>query len=319
MGKKDKIYGVIEADLETFRKEYKAALIGETSSKMDFVNYIIKSEGKGMRPVLLLLTACLHGKVNSASIYSAVILELTHNASLIHDDVVDEAYQRRNRFSVNALWRSKKAVLIGDYVFSKAILTAAKNSLYYVLEDVAKVIEDMSLGEIEQSDATIKLDITETLYYDVIRRKTASLMSCAARLGAASVQANAEDCQKMSRLGEMIGMMFQIKDDILDYTGGNSGKMIGNDLKEKKITLPLIYALKKGDKSEVNTILKLLRKGNHISKISSFVFEKGGIALAQKKIDSISSEAKEIVNSYPPSESRTALIDLIDFIIDRDK
>lgn len=319
MGKKDKIYGVIDADLEEFRKEYRAALTGEVSSKMDFVNYIIRSEGKGMRPVLLLLAARLHGEVNSASIHSAVILELTHNASLIHDDVVDEAYQRRNRFSINALWRSKKAVLIGDYVFSKAILTAAKNSLYYVLEDVARVIEDMSLGEIEQSDATIKLDITEALYYDVIRRKTASLMSCSARLGAVSAHANAEDCEKMSRLGEMIGMMFQIKDDILDYTGGNSGKMIGNDLKEKKITLPLIYALKKGDKSEVNTILRLLRKGNQISKISSYVFEKGGIALAQKKIDAISSEAKEIVNSYPPSEYRNALIELIDFIIDRDK
>lgn len=319
MSKKDKIFDVIEADLDRFRNEYKAALIGEKNSKMDFVNYILKSEGKGMRPVLLLLSARLHGEINDSSIFSAVILELTHNASLIHDDVVDEAYQRRNRFSVNALWRGKKAVLIGDYVFSKAILTAAKNSLSYVLEDIAKVIEDMSLGEIEQSDATIKLDITESLYYDVIRRKTASLMSCAARLGAISTHASDAECEKMSRLGEIIGMIFQIKDDILDYTGGNSGKMIGNDLKEKKITLPLIYALKKGEKSEVNTILKLLRKGNNISKISSYVFEKGGIALSQKKIDIMSTEAKELVMTYPDSQYRDAMIGLIDYIIDRDK
>lgn len=319
MSKKDKIFDVIEADLDRFRKEYKAALIGEKNSKMDFVNYILKSEGKGMRPVLLLLSARLHGEINDSSIFSAVILELTHNASLIHDDVVDEAYQRRNRFSVNALWRAKKAVLIGDYVFSKAILTAAKNSLSYVLEDIARVIEDMSLGEIEQSDATIKLDITENLYYDVIRRKTASLMSCAARLGAISTHASDAECEKMSRLGEIIGMIFQIKDDILDYTGGNSGKMIGNDLKEKKITLPLIYALKKGEKSEVNTILKLLRKGNNISKISSYVFEKGGIALSQKKIDIMSTEAKELVMTYPESQYRDAMIGLIDYIIERDK
>lgn len=319
MSKKDKIFDVIEVDLNRFRKEYKAALIGEKNSKMDFVNYILKSEGKGMRPVLLLLSARLHGEINDSSIFSAVILELTHNASLIHDDVVDEAYQRRNRFSINALWRSKKAVLIGDYVFSKAILTAAKNSLSYVLEDIARVIEDMSLGEIEQSDATIKLDITENLYYDVIRRKTASLMSCAARLGAVSTHASDAECEKMSRLGEIIGMMFQIKDDILDYTGGNSGKMIGNDLKEKKITLPLIYALKKGEKVEVNNILKLLRKGNNISKISSFVFEKGGIALSQKKIDLMSEEAKELVMTYPNSVHRDAMIGLIDYIINRDK
>ncbi|MEG0499823.1 MAG: polyprenyl synthetase family protein, partial [Rikenellaceae bacterium] len=220
---------------------------------------------------------------------------------------------------INALWRSKKAVLIGDYVFSKAILAAADNSLSYVLADIAKVIEDMSLGEIEQSDATIKLDITENLYYDVIRRKTASLMSCAARLGAVSTGASEEQCEKMSRLGEMIGMIFQIKDDILDYTGGNSGKMIGNDLKEKKITLPLIYALKKGEKSEVNNILKMLRKGNHISKITSFVIEKGGIALSRKKMEMMSEEAKELVMTYPASPYRDTMIGLIDYIIERDK
>lgn len=319
MDKKDKFFSVIDTELERFREEYKSALSGDTHSVMDFVNYIIKSEGKGMRPVLLLLSANMHGVVNDASINSAVILELTHNASLIHDDVVDEAYQRRNRFSVNALWRSKKAVLIGDYVFSKAILTAAKKSLYYVLEDVARVIEDMSLGEIEQSDATIKLDITEAIYYDVIRRKTASLMSCAARLGAISTNASSEQCQKMSEIGELIGMMFQIKDDILDFTGGDSGKMIGNDLKEKKITLPLIYALKKGDHNQSSRILKLLRKGNNISEITSYVIEKNGIVLAEKKIEAISKEAKEIIMTYPPSVYREAMIELVDFIINRNK
>lgn len=319
MEKKDKIFDVIESDLVRFREAYKGALTGENASKMDFVKYILKSEGKGMRPVLLLLAARLHGEPNKASIYSAVILELTHNASLIHDDVVDEAYQRRNRFSVNALWRSKKAVLIGDYVFSKAILTASKNGLHYVLEDVAKVIEDMSLGEIEQSDATIKLDITESLYYDVIRRKTASLMSCSTRLGALSTGANDEQINKMNKLGELIGIMFQIKDDILDFTGINSGKMVGNDLKEKKITLPLIYALKKGSRSEVNEILKMLRKGNNISKISDYVFEKGGIELSQNKIKAMSVEAKEIVMSYPDSQYRAAFLNLIDYIIEREK
>lgn len=318
MSKNNKIFGVIEADIEHFRKDYRAALIGERGSKLDFVSYILKSEGKGIRPTLLLLAAHLHGETNQTSINSAIILELTHNASLIHDDVVDEAYQRRNRFSINALWRSKKAVLVGDYVFSKAILTASRNELYYVLEDVAKVIEEMSLGEIEQSDATLKLDITEGLYYEIIRRKTASLMSCAARLGARSTGADEQQQEKMSRLGDIIGVMFQIKDDILDFTGNNSGKKTGNDLKEKKITLPLIYALRKGEKKEVNSILKLLRKGGREAQIEAYVHQKKGIELSQSKIEAMSGEAKDIVMSYPPSPYRDALIDLIDFIIDRD-
>lgn len=323
MSKMELIFRPIEGDLERFKKRYKEVLSGDRASKMDFVNYILKIEGKGLRPVLLFLTAHLHGEINDKSVNSAVILELTHTASLVHDDIVDEAFQRRGKFSINALWRSKKAVLIGDYIFSKAILTASQNELYNVLGDVARVIEAMSIGELEQSDATICLDITEARYFEVIRCKTASLMSCASKLGAVSVGASEQDCAKMEKLGEIIGIMFQIKDDILDYMGGSTGKMAGNDLKEHKITLPLIYALKKGDKSEVNTILKLLResdeKKGYISKITSYVVEKGGIILSQKKIDSLREEAKEILASYPESQYKKSLLDLIDFVTERDK
>ena len=323
MAKNDLIYRPILGDLDNFKIRYKEVLTGDRISKMEFVNYLLKIEGKGMRPTILFLSSYLHGVVNDKSIYSAVILELTHMASLVHDDIVDEAFQRRGRYSINALWRSKKAVLIGDYIFAKAILAASNNELYDALGDVAIVLEDMSIGELEQSDASIRLDVDESKYFEVIRSKTGSLMSCSARLGAKSVGASDVAVAKMSKLGELIGVMFQIKDDILDFTGDESGKMKGNDLKEHKITLPLIYALKRGDKSESNTILKLLRerseKSGYISKITQFVIEKGGIEAAYKKINQIKEEAKDILLTYDDSEYRQSFLALVDYICDRKK
>ena len=323
MAKNDLIYRPILGDLDNFKIRYKEVLTGDRISKMEFVNYLLKIEGKGMRPTILFLSSYLHGVVNDKSIYSAVILELTHMASLVHDDIVDEAFQRRGRYSINALWRSKKAVLIGDYIFAKAILAASNNELYDALGDVAIVLEDMSIGELEQSDASIRLDVDESKYFEVIRSKTGSLMSCSARLGAKSVGASDVAVAKMSKLGELIGVMFQIKDDILDFTGDESGKMKGNDLKEHKITLPLIYALKRGDKSESNTILKLLRerseKSGYISKITQFVIEKGGIEAAYKKINQIKEDAKDILLTYDDSEYRQSFLALVDYICDRKK
>jgi len=323
MTKNNLIYRSILGDLDTFKIRYKEELTGDKISRMEFVDYLLKIEGKGMRPTILFLSAHLHGVVNEKSIYSAVILELTHMASLVHDDIVDEAFQRRGRYSINALWRSKKAVLIGDYIFARAILTASNNELYSALGDVASVLEDMSLGELEQSDASIRLDVDESKYFEVIRSKTGSLMSCSARLGAKSVNASDADVAKMSKLGELIGLVFQIKDDILDFTGDESGKMKGNDLKEHKITLPLIYALKRSDKSEANTILKLLRersdKSGYISKITQFVVGKGGIDAAYKKMDQIKEDAKNILLSYDDSEYRQSYFALLDYICDRKK
>lgn len=323
MSKFDDIFHSIEGDIEGFKRRYKEIVSDGKVSKSDFVNYIVKIEGKGIRPILLFLAAHLHGKVNEDTINSAVILELTHTASLIHDDVVDEAFQRRGNYSINALWRSKKAVLIGDYIFSKAISTASKNGLYDVLGSVAKVIEDMSVAELDQSDASLKLNITEARYFEVIRGKTASLMSSSARLGAASVGASKEDCENIAKLGELIGIMFQVKDDMLDFDSSKTGKNAGNDLKEGKITLPLIYALKRGEKKEVNDILRLLRSRNekkdYIKKITHYVVEKGGLDIAQKRVEMIGDEAKALLAKYPESEYKRAFVNLIDFLIVRNK
>lgn len=323
MNNKETIFRPIKDELEKFRINYKNTLIGDRTSKMEFVKYLLKIEGKGVRPALLFLTAYLHGEVNEDSINAATILELTHTASLVHDDIVDEAFQRRGMLSINALWRSKKAVLIGDYIFSKSIRLASSNKLYDVLDCVSRVIENMSIGELEQHDATIRLDITETGYFEIIQNKTASLMSCASFLGASSVGASKEECDNMSKLGELIGVMFQIQDDILDYIGSSTGKMKSNDLKEQKITLPLIYALKRAKKSEANDILKLLRrvveKRDNISIITSFVIDKGGIISAQKKLEELQKEAKLILAGYKESIYKESLMSLIDYVCKRNK
>lgn len=325
MGKSNKFYSVVDKEFGQYRNRLKEVLIGDKSEKsLEFVNYLLKSEGKGVRPLLVLLSAALNGQVNENSIEAAVVVELTHTASLVHDDIVDEAYQRRGQFSVNALWRSRSSVLIGDYILAKAISTAIKKKLYYVVENMSMVIEEMSKGELEQSQATLKLDINEERYFNVIRCKTAYLMSAASTLGAMSVGADEKRCEDMKMLGELFGLLFQIKDDILDYSGKNIGKSIGNDLKEKKITLPLIYALKKSSERERKTILSIIRKGGdkseYIKQVQEFIINNGGIVAANTRMEQIKTKAKDILlNNYPDTPNRVALLDLMDYIVSREK
>lgn len=325
MGKVKKFYAVVEAEFNQYKNRLREVLVGDDKGKkLEFVNYLLNSEGKGVRPLLVLLSAALNGKINDDSIDAAVVVELTHTASLVHDDIVDEAYQRRGYFSVNALWRSRNAVLIGDYVLAKAMLTAVNKKLYYVVENMSMVIEEMSKGELEQSEATLKLDIDVERYFNVIRRKTAYLMSSAATLGAMSVEADDQRCEDMKKLGELLGLMFQIKDDILDYSGSNIGKSIGNDLKEKKITLPLIYALKKAHEKNRKTILSIIRRGGdkkeYIKQVHDFIVENGGIIAANARMEQLKKEAKDILmQNYKESEYREALLELIEYIVHREK
>lgn len=321
---KENFYAPIASELEAYRKRYADVLTqGQSGSKLDFVKYILRSEGKAVRPVLTLLSASLNGTVNPSTIDTAVVIELTHNASLIHDDVIDEAFTRRDMFSVNALWRSKKTVLIGDYVFSKAITTAVRAGLTHVIESIAIVLEEMSKGELEQIDATLKLDISEERYFRVIKAKTAYLMSCATRLGALSVGVSDEVADNMHSLGEKIGLMFQIKDDILDYTGSNIGKSVGNDLKERKITLPLIYALRKADKRSASRVMSIIRKGGttaeHIKEVSRFIVDNKGIEAAEYRMKQFHEEALALLEPYAESASKTAMLSLLDFISKRTK
>ncbi len=324
MSKKNNFYISIEKDFEATKKCCADILsLDDSGKKYDFVKFMLEGQGKGVRPTLTLLVANMFGGANSETIYCAAVLELTHNASLIHDDVVDEAYQRRGRYSVNALWRSKRSVLIGDYILAKAIRAAVINKIDYAIDDLARVIEEMSIGELEQIDASLKLDMTEERYYSVIRRKTAYLMGSAARLGARSAGAPVELLSKMERLGELIGMMFQVKDDILDYVGKDTGKQLGNDIKERKVTLPLIYALKKAEKREATKILSVLRKGSangdYIKEVSTFILNNGGVEAASYRMEQFKSEALDIVNALPASTSRDNMIEFINYIADRKK
>ncbi len=314
----------VEKDFEATKKRCADILtIDDSGRQYDFVEYMLEGQGKGVRPMLTLLSAAMFGDVNDDSVSNAAILELTHNASLIHDDVVDEAYQRRGKHSVNALWGSKRAVLIGDYILSRAIKAASDNELQYAIADVARVIEEMSIGEIEQIDATRKLDMTESRYYDVIRRKTANLMGCCARLGARSTGASEIEYTKMEKFGVLIGMMFQVKDDILDYTGVDTGKHIGNDVKERKITLPLIYAIQRATKSEKDAVLSMIRKDNEsditTKKVYDFILKNGGIEMAECRMAEFKSEALAIIENFEKTTATDNMIEFVNFVAERKK
>ncbi len=324
MAKKYGYQGFVESDLAAVKQRCADILsVDREGKKSDYVNYLLSGGGKFIRPVITLLSAALYGEVNSATISCAAVLELTHNASLIHDDVVDDAYLRRDRHSMNALWHSKRSVLVGDYVLSRAIRAALTDNIAYAIEDIAGVIEQMSMGEIEQIDATLKLDMTEERYYNVIRSKTAYLIGCAAKLGARSVGADSENCAVMEQLGQLIGMMFQITDDILDLTGSSTGKRLANDIKERKITLPLIYAFKRADKKESAKIMAILRSRKDANKdvadVVNFIVKNGGVDAARDRVAQFREEAMKILMSLDKSAAHDAMVEFIEHISNRER
>ncbi len=289
----------------------------------NIMGYIVKRKGKQMRPMLVFLSASLHGTIDEKTHRGAALVELLHTATLVHDDVVDEAAYRRGFFSINALWKNKVAVLVGDYLLSRGLLLSIDNGDFELLKLVSQAVREMSEGELLQMEKSRLLDITEEVYYDIIRQKTAALFAACCGVGAASVNAPVKEVEKMVKMGELMGMAFQIKDDLFDYGDAEIGKPRGIDIKEKKMTLPLIAALAESEKSERKRILNIIRKESHkpkkVAEVIAFVKETGGLAYAEKVMISYQQQAEQLLDQFPEGDSRESLRQLIGFVISRKK
>jgi octaprenyl-diphosphate synthase len=287
------------------------------------MHYIIQRKGKQIRPMFVFLSAKLCGEVNDNTYVAASMVELLHTASLVHDDVVDDSFQRRGFFSINALWKNKIAVLVGDYLFSRGLLVSLKTHQYRFLHIMSKAVQEITEGELLQIEKARRLDIKEDTYYDIIRQKTASLIAAACSLGAASVSDSEELIEKMRLFGETIGLAFQIKDDLMDYGMDDIGKPTGIDIQEKKMTLPLIFALQQASSSERKYQIKTVKKHNkdksRIRELMQFVTEKGGIHHAEKVMRNYKEQALELLSDFDPSPYKDAMESLIHFVIDRKK
>jgi octaprenyl-diphosphate synthase len=288
------------------------------------LKYIMRRKGKQMRPVLVFLSARLHGEPNDATYTAAALIEILHTATLIHDDVVDESNERRGFFSINALWRSKIAVLVGDYLLARGLLLAIRNKQYEILDLVSDAVKEMSEGELMQIRNSRKLKISESDYFEIIRKKTATLISVCSSCGARSVGADAELVQKMNKFGELLGIAFQIKDDLLDYQINSlTGKPAGNDIQEKKLTLPLIHALGASDASERNRILHIMNNGEKASskfhEVLTFINKYEGITYSEQKMHEFAANAKTEISVLGNDQTRAVLNEFVDYSINRNK
>ena len=288
------------------------------------LNYIIRRKGKQMRPLLVFLTARLNGQIAESTYIAATCIELLHTASLVHDDVVDDAHERRGSLSINALWNSKIAVLLGDYLLSTGMHICVEKSRYDMLEIISEAVKSMSEGELLQLQKARKLNIKEEDYYKIIISKTAALLAACTACGARSVTGDTEIIQLMKDFGENIGIAFQIRDDILDYEGtGLTGKIPGNDIKEKKITLPLIHALEQSANSKKRHILNIVKSKkksrSEIHEVINFVIEYGGIDYAELKMNQYRDKALAILDSYPDSEIKESLREFVQYTTLRKK
>jgi octaprenyl-diphosphate synthase len=285
------------------------------------MQYIVRRKGKQLRPMFVLLSAKLGGEVNDASYRAASLVELLHTATLVHDDVVDEANERRGFFSINALWKNKIAVLVGDYLLSKGLLLSLDNKDHRVLQILSNAVRLMSEGELLQLEKSRKLNLDEKIYYEIIGGKTASLLASSCAAGASTTFENEDAIEKMERFGEKVGMAFQIKDDLFDYSSEAIGKPTGNDIKEKKLTLPLIYTLNNCDAALRKKIIYIIKNQNTQKDKVDFVLDAvtnfGGITYATNKMFAYRDEALEILHSFPASEVREALEELVRYTTDR--
>lgn len=284
-------------------------------------HYIYKRKGKQMRPMFVFFSAQVCGGINESTHRGAALVELLHTATLVHDDVVDDAWERRGFFSVNAVWKNKIAVLVGDFLLAKGLLLSLQHDDFRLLKIVSNAVQQMSEGELLQIEKVRRLDIVEDVYYEIIRQKTASLIASCCACGAASAQTSDENIENMRLFGEYIGMAFQIKDDLLDFGYEDIGKPRGIDIKEKKITLPLIFALNHTDRSERRKIINLVKnhseEQDRVDEVVAFVREKGGLEYAEEKMFEYQRRAFEILYSFPESESRHSLEELVKFTTER--
>ena len=312
---------VIGAELSLFEKKFSDS-VKSTNTLLDrIMRFIIKRKGKQMRPMFVFLSAKIAGEVNEVTYRAASLIELLHTATLVHDDVVDDAMKRRNFFSINALWKNKIAVLVGDYLLSKGLLLSIEHGDIPILQITSRAVKEMSEGELLQMEKARKLDIDESIYFDIIRAKTASLLASACAAGAYSATGDITASENFRLFGEKVGIAFQIKDDLFDYGQDNIGKPTGIDIKEKKMTLPLIYALQHADKPVKRRIIYTVKNNStdkkKVKEVIDYVQQSGGIAYAQQKMKQYKEEALNILHKYPDTPARKAMEELVDFVIDR--
>jgi len=319
----DQIKKPIAADIEVFEEKFKASMHSDAPLLDRITHYIVKRKGKQIRPMFVFFAAKLCGGIIESTHRGAALVELLHTATLVHDDVVDNAYERRGFFSINALWKNKIAVLVGDYLLAKGLLLSVNNSEFRLLQIVSEAVKQMSEGELLQIEKVRRMDIGEDLYFEVIRQKTASLIASCCACGAASAGADEETVEKMRLFGEKVGIAFQIKDDTFDFGTDDVGKPLGIDIKEKKVTLPLIYALNRADKAEKKKIINLVKNHNDepakIQRIIDFVNSKDGVHYANEKMARYQQEAFDILHSFEESEARTGLEQLVRYTTERKK
>ena len=320
----DQIKAPIKTEMDSFESKFKASMASKAPLLDKITNYIVKRKGKQMRPMFVFLSAKLFGETNESTFRGASMIELLHTATLVHDDVVDDANMRRGFFSINALWKNKIAVLVGDFLLSKGLLLAVRNEDFHLLKLTSRAVEEMSEGELLQIEKARRLDIVEAVYYEIIRKKTASLIAACCAVGCASVTSEEAQIKKMWDFGEAIGIAFQIKDDLFDYQKqGLIGKPVGIDIKEQKMTLPLIYTLQQCDKATrrkiINTIKRHHNNPKKVDEVIAFVRESGGIKYATEKMHAYKAKAVDIISDIPDSEVKHALNALIEYVIERKK
>ena len=317
----DFVKNIIGHELDTFEKKFADAVRTQTPMLDRIMKYIIKRKGKQIRPMFVFLSARLHGEINESTYRAAALVELLHTATLVHDDVVDDSMERRSFFSINAMWKNKIAVLVGDYLLSKGLLLSTSHDDFRHLHLLSEAVKQMSEGELLQMEKSRNLNMSEDIYFEIIKNKTASLLSSACAVGAYSTSKNDSVTEQMKLFGEKVGLAFQIKDDLFDYGKEDIGKPTGNDIKEKKLTLPLIYTLNKIDRKTRREIIYVVKNENKDPKRIRFVIDKviesGGIAYAQQKMTAYRDEALTILYQFDETPVRNALEELVRFTTDR--
>ena len=314
----------VSKEMALFESKFKNSLKTSVPLLDKIMHYIIKRKGKQMRPLFVFLTAKLFNNINESTYTAASLIELLHTATLVHDDIIDEANFRRGVFSINALWKNKISVLVGDSLLSRGLLLAVENEQFHLLKIMSTAVKEMSEGELLQIEKTRRLDITEEVYFEIIKKKTAALISACCEAGAASTNAHENDILKMRTFGEKAGIAFQIKDDLFDYTQNPLiGKPTGIDIREKKMTLPLIYTLNNSDKKTkafiINTIKNDSKNTRKVEQIINIVKEEKGLEYAKNKMNLFVNEALEILKDFENNESKSSLINLVEYVVKREK
>lgn len=313
----------IDEELSKFESHFRESMRSKVPLLDRIMYYIVRRKGKQVRPMFVFLSAKTCGQTTEATYVAASLVELLHTATLVHDDVVDDSYERRGFFSINALWKNKIAVLVGDYLLAQGLLLALKNKEFRLLEILSDAVKAMSEGELLQLEKARRLDIEESIYYDVIRQKTASLIAAACSAGAASTTQDEEVIEQMRQFGEAIGISFQIKDDLFDYGYADVGKPLGIDIQDKKLTLPLIYALNKAPADQRRHIINLIKRQSrhpeNVVEIIEFVRQSGGLEYAKEAMNKYSQKAFDILESFPNSAAKSALKELVKYVTEREK